>query len=94
MPTGSRERGAAIGIEHVTKRYGSFVALNDVSLHIEPGEFMTVGGNVQVGGLLGQGRQRRTGDLPHRQELFFGLSRIGGEPSPPDDRGQRRTQHH
>ena len=42
MPTSSRERGAAIGIEHATKRYGEFVALNDVSLHIEPGEFMTL----------------------------------------------------
>ena len=42
MPTSSRERGAAIGIEHATKRYGEFVALNNVSLHIEPGEFMTL----------------------------------------------------
>ncbi|MGB7183421.1 MAG: ABC transporter ATP-binding protein, partial [Burkholderiaceae bacterium] len=30
---------AAIDIESVSKRYGSFTALNDVSLSIEPGEF-------------------------------------------------------
>ncbi|MBA3446630.1 MAG: ABC transporter ATP-binding protein [Pseudaminobacter sp.] len=37
-----RERGAAIGIDHATKRYGDFVALDNISLHIEPGEFMTL----------------------------------------------------
>ncbi|WP_181706472.1 ABC transporter ATP-binding protein [Chthonobacter rhizosphaerae] len=34
-------RGAAIGIRSVSKHYGGFAALSDVSLHIEPGEFMT-----------------------------------------------------
>jgi len=34
-------RGAAIDIRAVSKIYGKFVALDDVSLHIEPGEFMT-----------------------------------------------------
>jgi putative spermidine/putrescine transport system ATP-binding protein len=34
-------RGAAIDISGVTKAYGDFTALDDVSLRIEPGEFMT-----------------------------------------------------
>ena len=38
----SKERGAAIDIKGATKRYGNFTALDDVSLHIEPGEFMTL----------------------------------------------------
>ncbi|RVB25771.1 ATP-binding cassette domain-containing protein, partial [Mesorhizobium sp. M7A.F.Ca.CA.004.05.1.1] len=38
----ARERGAAIDIKGATKRYGNFTALDDVSLHIEPGEFMTL----------------------------------------------------
>ena len=40
--TGTSTRGAAIDIVSATKRYGSFVALDDVSLHIEAGEFMTL----------------------------------------------------
>lgn len=40
--TSSRTRGAAIDIRSVSKRYGNFTALDDVSLHIEPGEFMTL----------------------------------------------------
>ncbi|MQT14890.1 ABC transporter ATP-binding protein [Segnochrobactrum spirostomi] len=35
-------KGAAIDIVGVTKRYGSFAALDNVSLHIEAGEFMTL----------------------------------------------------
>ena len=43
MPaSNTRERGAAIDIQGATKRYGNFTALDDVSLHIEPGEFMTL----------------------------------------------------
>ena len=34
-------QGAAVDIRSVTKSYGAFTALNDVSLQIEPGEFMT-----------------------------------------------------
>ncbi|TIW44444.1 MAG: ABC transporter ATP-binding protein, partial [Mesorhizobium sp.] len=34
-------RGAAIDLKSVSKHYGSFIALDKVSLHIEPGEFMT-----------------------------------------------------
>ncbi|WP_428525576.1 ABC transporter ATP-binding protein [Pseudorhodoplanes sp.] len=44
---GSTERPAdrtssSISIQQVTKRYGSFVALDSVSLDIEPGEFVTL----------------------------------------------------
>ncbi|MBS7543840.1 ABC transporter ATP-binding protein [Ancylobacter oerskovii] len=35
-------KGAAIDIVSAIKRYGAFTALDDVSLHIEPGEFMTL----------------------------------------------------
>jgi putative spermidine/putrescine transport system ATP-binding protein len=41
MSAGKPSRGAAIDISGVTKAYGDFVALDDVSLRIEPGEFMT-----------------------------------------------------
>jgi putative spermidine/putrescine transport system ATP-binding protein len=34
--------GIAVGIEHVTKSYGSAMALDDVSLSIRPGEFVTL----------------------------------------------------
>lgn len=36
-----KERGAAVDIRAVTKTYGTFTALDDVSLRIEPGQFMT-----------------------------------------------------
>src|SRR5882757_6537265 len=38
----AENRGAAIDLEQVSKAYGSFKALDGVSLHIEPGEFMTL----------------------------------------------------
>jgi len=41
MSDQKRNRGAAIDITSVTKTYGDFTALDDVSLRIEPGEFMT-----------------------------------------------------
>ncbi|MFD2251398.1 putative spermidine/putrescine transport system ATP-binding protein [Pseudochelatococcus lubricantis] len=40
--TGAPARGAAIDIVSASKRYGGFVALDNVSLHIEAGEFMTL----------------------------------------------------
>ncbi|CAM5776690.1 ABC transporter ATP-binding protein [Labrys miyagiensis] len=42
MNEGKTGRGAAIDIRDVTKSYGSFKALDGVSLHVEPGEFMTL----------------------------------------------------
>ncbi len=38
---GRPSNGAAIELRAVQKRYGAFVALGGVDLHIEPGEFMT-----------------------------------------------------
>ncbi|MCA0059980.1 MULTISPECIES: ABC transporter ATP-binding protein [unclassified Mesorhizobium] len=38
----AENRGAAIDLESVSKAYGSFKALDGVSLRIEPGEFMTL----------------------------------------------------
>ena len=34
--------GTTIRIENITKRFGDCVAVNDVSLFIEPGEFVTL----------------------------------------------------
>ena len=41
-PPAGRTAGAAIDIRQVSKRYGQFVALHDLNLKIEPGEFMTL----------------------------------------------------
>lgn len=38
---GRTSNGAAIELRAVQKRYGAFVALGGIDLHIEPGEFMT-----------------------------------------------------
>lgn len=37
----TRAKGAAINIKGVSKHYGSFKALDDIDLQIEPGEFMS-----------------------------------------------------
>ena len=37
----ARERGASIDIVSIKKCYGAYTALDNVSLHIKPGEFMT-----------------------------------------------------
>ncbi len=41
MTQTQRARGAAIDIRGVSKIYGPFTALDNVSLHVEPGEFMS-----------------------------------------------------
>lgn len=41
MTAGTSTRGAAIEIRSIRKRYGSFVALDEVNMRIEAGEFMT-----------------------------------------------------
>ncbi|MDG3578120.1 ABC transporter ATP-binding protein [Rhizobium sp. YJ-22] len=42
MNAPQRSAGAAIEIRQASKRYGAFVALRDIDLHIRPGEFMTL----------------------------------------------------
>ncbi len=39
---GAGDRGAAVDLRSVSKRYGSFAALDGVSLAVRPGEFMTL----------------------------------------------------
>ncbi|GLS86502.1 polyamine-transporting ATPase [Cypionkella aquatica] len=41
MTLNTASKGAAIDIRGVSKTYGSFTALDDVSLRVEPGEFMS-----------------------------------------------------
>ncbi|MDB5523042.1 MAG: spermidine/putrescine transporter [Rhizobium sp.] len=69
----SSGRGAAIDIDKATKRYGSFVALNEVSLHIEPGEFMTLLGP------SGSGKTTTLNMIAGFTEVSSGELRIGGE---------------
>ncbi|MBL0371232.1 ABC transporter ATP-binding protein [Rhizobium sp. KVB221] len=66
-------RGAAIDIDRATKRYGSFVALDGVNLHIEPGEFMTLLGP------SGSGKTTTLNMIAGFTEISSGELRIGGQ---------------
>ena len=38
----SSTHGESVRLDHVVKRFGKFVAVDDVSLDIEPGQFLTL----------------------------------------------------
>ena len=40
--TGAAPRDAAVRLSHITHRFGSFTALDDVSFEVWPGEFVTL----------------------------------------------------
>lgn len=52
MTNSARATGARIDISHLTKTYGSQRAVDDVSVSVEPGEFMTLLGPSGSGDLL------------------------------------------
>ena len=69
---GTGGRGAAIDIDRATKRYGSFVALNEVSLHVEAGEFMTLLGP------SGSGKTTTLNTIAGFTDISSGELRISG----------------
>ena len=67
------KRGAAIDIRSVSKRYGSFTALDDVSLHIRAGEFMTLLGP------SGSGKTTTLNVIAGFTEASSGALELGGQ---------------
>ncbi|PLP58439.1 spermidine/putrescine ABC transporter [Mesorhizobium loti] len=72
MSETGKQRGAAIDLSAVSKAYGSFRALDDISLHIEAGEFMTLLGP------SGSGKTTTLNVIAGFTEVSAGSLQVGG----------------
>jgi putative spermidine/putrescine transport system ATP-binding protein len=77
------QRGASVRLSNVSKRYGSAFAVRDISLSLEPGEFLTLLGP------SGSGKTTTLSAIAGFSDLTSGKIEIGGrrvDMLPPEDR--------